>query len=54
MAIRGYVVDIFPIDEKNPIRLELWGDDIESIRKFDVNTQISTEEIDEITIKPIT
>lgn len=54
MAIRGYVVDVFPIDEKNPIRLELWGDDIESIRKFDVNTQISTEEIDEITIKPIT
>ena len=54
MAIRGYVIDIFPIDELNPIRIELWGDDIESIKKFDVNTQLTIEEIDSITIKPIT
>ena len=54
MAIRGYVIDIFPIDELAPIRIELWGDDVESIKKFDVNTQLTIEEIDEITIKPIT
>ena len=32
MAIRGYVIDVFPIGEDNPIRIEFWGDDIDSIK----------------------
>ena len=49
---RGYILDIFPINEENAVRIEFWGDTIESIRLFDVNTQLSIKEINEITINP--
>ena len=52
MAIRGYVVDIFPINYDNPIRIEFWGDEIESIRFFDINTQLTIDKIDKIEIIP--
>ena len=52
MAIRGYVVDIFPINYNNPIRIEFWGDQIESIRLFDINTQLTIKKIDEVEIIP--
>jgi transcription-repair coupling factor (superfamily II helicase) len=52
MGTRGYIVDIFPIMESNPIRIEFWGDEIESIRSFDLDTQLSIEKIDEIKIYP--
>ena len=52
MAIRGFVIDIFPINEKNPIRIELFGDEIDSIRIFDVDTQRTIKEIDSIIIAP--
>lgn len=52
MAIRGYVVDIFPINYDNPIRIEFWGDEIESIRLFDINTQLTIDIIKEIEIIP--
>ncbi|MDD3453256.1 MAG: transcription-repair coupling factor [Bacilli bacterium] len=54
IAVRGYVIDIFPIFEKNPIRLEFWGETIDSIRYFDENTQISFEKIDSVEIYPCT
>ena len=54
MAVRGYVIDIFPIDYLSPIRIEFWDDQIDMIKLFDVNTQLTIEEINEITIKPIT
>lgn len=54
MALRGFVVDIFPINNVNPIRIEFWGDEIESIRYFDVNNQRTIEEIDESVIIPNT
>lgn len=54
MALRGYVIDIFPITFKNPIRLEFWGDTIDSIRIFDTDTQKTIDVIDEIIIKPNT
>lgn len=54
MAVRGYVIDIFPIDYLSPIRIEFWDDQIDMIKIFDVNTQLTIEAIDEITIKPIT
>lgn len=49
---RGYILDIFPTNEENPIRIEFWGDTIESIRYFDINTQLSYEEKKEIEIFP--
>ncbi len=54
MAIRGYVIDVFPINYDNPIRIEFWGDTIESIRKFDINTQLTIETINEVEIIPNT
>jgi len=53
MAIRGFIVDIYPIDEIHPIRIEFDGNVIESIRYFDENTQMSLNEIDSIRIKAI-
>ena len=52
MSIRGYVVDVFPISQSNPIRLEFWGDQIDSIRVFDVNTQLTISNIDNLIIQP--
>ena len=54
LGVRGYVVDLFPISESNPIRIEFWGDEIESIKYFDVESQLSNDEIDEIDIYPYT
>ncbi len=49
-AVRGFVVDVYPIGEKNPIRIEFFDDEIEKIKYFDAARQITTDEIDEITI----
>ena len=54
LGVRGYVIDIFPASCENAVRIEFWGDTIESIKYFDVDTQLSLEEIDEITIYPFT
>lgn len=51
-AIRGDIIDIFPVGMENPIRIELFGDDVESIRYFDENTQRSESKIDEAVIYP--
>ena len=52
VAVRGYVIDVFPVSSNNPIRIEFFGDEIDSIRYFDPETQKSIEEIDEVTIYP--
>ena len=54
MAIRGYVIDVFPITYDNPIRIEFWGDTIDSIKYFDLDSQISNEKIDETIIYSFT
>ena len=54
IGIRGYVIDIFPIMEENPVRIEFWGDTVTSIKYFDVDTQRSISEIDNICIYPFT
>ena len=41
-------MDIFPLTEDNPIRIEMWGDEIDTIRTFDTESQKSIENIDEI------
>jgi len=49
-AIRGSIIDLFPSHEKEPFRIEFFGDTIESIRTFDANSQISTGKIEEVII----
>ena len=51
-AVRGYVIDLFLIEQEHPIRIEFFGNEIESIRFFDENTQMSIKEITEITCLP--
>jgi len=51
---RGYILDIFPINEETAVRLEFFGDVVESIRLFDVNTQLSTKTVDNISINAAT
>ncbi|MCR4991258.1 MAG: transcription-repair coupling factor [Lachnospiraceae bacterium] len=53
-SIRGGIVDIFDLTEENPFRIELWGDDVDSIRSFDIGSQRSVEQLDEIKIYPAT
>lgn len=51
-AIRGGIIDIYPIDYKNPVRIELFDTEIDSIRTFEVGTQRSVDEMDTIRIPP--
>ena len=51
-GIRGYVIDVFPIGMDNPVRIELWGDTIDSIKIFDIDTQLTIKDIDSIEIYP--
>lgn len=53
-AVRGDIIDVFDLTEENPYRIELWGDDVESIRKFDIESQRSIEAMSSVTIFPAT
>lgn len=53
-SIRGGIMDVYPLTEENPWRIELWGDEIDSIRSFDVQSQRSIENLEEIAIYPAT
>ena len=53
-SIRGGIVDVFDLTEENPYRIELWGDEVESIRSFDILSQRSIENLESITIFPAT
>jgi transcription-repair coupling factor (superfamily II helicase) len=52
-ATRGGIVDIFPAGEPDPVRLDLFGDTIESIRAFDPGTQRSAERLTRLTLRPV-
>ncbi|MDR0943517.1 MAG: transcription-repair coupling factor [Ruminococcus sp.] len=49
---RGSVFDVFPVNEQNPVRFELWGDEIDTAAYFDIDTQRRTGDIGVITIPP--
>ncbi len=49
-AIRGSIVDVFSFDSEFPYRIDFFGDEIESIRFFDIETQLSTSKIDSVSI----
>src|SRR5258708_10561075 len=52
MALRGGILDFYPLTSPWPVRLEFFGDELESFRHFDPLTQISREEIVSITVLP--
>jgi transcription-repair coupling factor (superfamily II helicase) len=52
LALRGGILDLFPLTSPWPVRLEFFGDDLESLRQFDPVTQISRESIESITLPP--
>jgi len=49
---RGGIIDVFPEEAPYPVRIELWGDDIDSIRQFDPATQRSLDEVREVRVSP--
>lgn len=51
-SVRGSIADIFPVQESRPVRIELWGDEVDSISYFDPESQRRTDPIDEITVFP--
>ncbi len=51
-ALRGGILDVYPLTEDNPYRIELWGDEVDSIRSFDAESQRSIENMDEVVIYP--
>ncbi|MBT8188067.1 MAG: DEAD/DEAH box helicase, partial [Croceitalea sp.] len=51
-SVRGGIVDVFSFSHDEPYRIEFFGDEVESIRTFDVETQLSTEKVKKITIIP--
>lgn len=51
-SIRGGIVDVFDLTEENPYRIELWGDEVDSIRSFDILSQRSIEKLESISIYP--
>lgn len=53
-AQRGGILDVFPPESDRPLRIELFGDEVESIRKFDPSTQRSAGDVDEVVLLPLT
>ena len=51
-ALRGFVLDIFPINSDDPIRVEFFGDNVESIKYFDLDSQKTIKSIDSFTVLP--
>ena len=51
-SVRGGIVDVFSFSHDEPYRIEFFGDEVESIRTFDVETQLSTEKVKRISIIP--
>lgn len=53
-AVRGGIFDLFPPGAAEPLRIDLFGDEIESIRSFDPSTQRSSSTVDEFILRPVT
>jgi transcription-repair coupling factor (superfamily II helicase) len=52
IALRGGILDVYPLSSPWPVRLEFFGDELESLRHFDPHTQMSREEIMSVTLPP--
>lgn len=53
-SVHGGIIDVFPLTEECPYRIELWGDEVDGIRRIDVESQRSVETVSEIEIYPAT
>ena len=51
-SVRGSILDIYPVQADRPVRLEFWGDEIDSISEFETETQRRTEPVESIDIPP--
>lgn len=51
-SVRGGIIDVFSFSHDEPYRIEFFGDEVESIRTFDVETQLSTEKLTKVSIMP--
>ncbi len=51
-AVRGGIIDFFMPDSENPVRIELWGDEVDTLNFFDIESQRRTEYIEEISLTP--
>ncbi|MCD8082873.1 MAG: transcription-repair coupling factor [Clostridiales bacterium] len=51
-SIRGGILDVFPLTEETPVRIELWDTQVDSIRTFDLESQRSIEQLEEISVYP--
>ena len=49
-SVRGFVIDVYPVGEENPVRIELFDDVVEKIKYFDPITQKTMKELDEVSI----
>ena len=54
IAVRGFIIDIFPLGYNSPVRIEFWGDTIDSIREFDIDSQLTSNRLKSIDINPNT
>ena len=53
-SVRGDIIDIFDLTEENPYRIELFGDEIDSIRSFDISSQRKIQQLESVRIYPAT
>ncbi len=51
-SVRGSIIDIFPVQEASPVRIELWGDEIDSMSYFDAETQRRTDSMEILKVSP--
>src|SRR5439155_25710817 len=51
-AVRGGIVDFFPATARRPVRVDFWGDEVESVREFSPATQLSTDKMDSVDVHP--
>ncbi len=51
-SVRGGIIDIFPVNEPSPVRIELWGDEVDSISLFDTQSQRRAEQVDFVRVCP--
>ena len=52
-STRGGIIDVWSPDSENPVRIEFFGDTVDSIRTFDADSQLSIEQLDEVSIAPM-
>jgi len=52
-SVRGSIIDVYPINEEEPIRINFFDNEIESIKKINIDTQLSTKKLSEVSIFPM-